>query len=309
MELILKRRAHLEEQISKDFELLKQLEDERRLVSDPQEKARLKRHIDQLNEEIKSRSSELTAYQTAPGRTDNSEVDVIQKEINVKALTLFESHYALSSEANAPLPAFEKNIFELLPPPLSSPYFAGRRLILEEINSFGESVHIVVITGITGFGKTALLKQIASSFNPSSVFWHKFNAGLALLDDILARLGRFLDTAFRSNFFEKALRIPETSVQDKIELIIKGLNEKESFLFFDDVQLTQGNAEVENFFNLLKERLGRGVIFVSSSSQPDFIKLADVATKNLRLIHLEGFDENETKEFLSKKESKSAKAG
>lgn len=52
MKLILKRQSHLEEQISKDFALLKEIEDEHRLTSDPQEKARLKRRTDELNEQI-----------------------------------------------------------------------------------------------------------------------------------------------------------------------------------------------------------------------------------------------------------------
>jgi hypothetical protein len=84
-------------------------------------------------------------------------------------------------------------------PPLPNPAlwvegnFVGREQIIQELMAAVDTTRMIVILGIPGVGKTALMAQIASRLEPSQVFGYRFRPGLISLDSVLISLAHFLD--------------------------------------------------------------------------------------------------------------------
>lgn len=286
-------------QLEKDYKLLGQLEDSRRLTSDPQDKANIEYRIGVLKEEIGLRLQELETPQVYSKSIFSGENLAVQ-EVKTEPLMITGTGYASLTNFQNPNSIITRDYFDYPIPKLDSDFF-GRTEILEEINKTKETIHFIVIVGITGIGKTALLKKLIVTLNEELVFWHKFRSGFVTLEDVLMRLARFLDKRNKIVFFETALQITNYSIQDKINLIFQGLNSTESHLFFDDFHLIEENTQLNSFFEFLKEHLNKGCVFLSTNSQPRAVKPQDIVQKYVKLIHLEGLSDDETEELLSKK--------
>jgi tetratricopeptide (TPR) repeat protein len=183
--------------------------------------------------------------------------------------------------------------------PLADNNFVGRKDTIEAICEGSDTVHMILVLGIPGIGKTSVLKQLVPRFESDRVFWYKFEAGLISLSDILLRLARFVDALAtgESHLLELIMGsgFPE---RVQIELIIERLNHQSHYLFFDSAHHIENNAALNGFFSLLKERLQSGAVFVASRSRPRFCTLGDEARRAVRTFHLRGLSVPDVEEFF-----------
>jgi hypothetical protein len=157
--------------------------------------------------------------------------------------------------------------------PSAEEHFVGRESLIQELIAAAGKTRMFAILGIPGIGKTALMAQIASRLEPRRIFWHEFRPGLISLNDVLMRLARFLDSQpEREGSLVGALQAPVFSENDRIALVIEGLNTGCYYLFFDSVHHIEKDSPLDSFFLLLKQQLRQGATFVAGRSQPSFTR-------------------------------------
>lgn len=193
-------------------------------------------------------------------------------------------------------------------PPLTNPAlwvednFVGRERIIQELVAAVDTARMIVILGIPGVGKTALMAQIASCLDPSQVFGYSFRPGLASLGDVLMNLARFLDNQSGCRgILADVLWASRFSGRAQIDLIIEGLNAGCYYLFFDSAHHITGDPALNSLLALLKEQLRQGTAFVASRSKPDFYTPLDEKKQLVKPVELEGLHEPEIVEFFDRK--------
>lgn len=185
--------------------------------------------------------------------------------------------------------------------PSAENHFVGRAQLIQELMPAVKTTPMIAMLGIPGVGKTALMKQIASHFGRSHVFWYEFWPGLISLDDVLVNLARFLDSQPDSEGnLSGAIRAPTFSERDRIERIVKELNASCYYLFFDSVHHIEGYSALASFFSLLKEQLRQGAVFVASRSILAFCTSVDEAKQLVKSVSLEGLSVPEVREFFAR---------
>lgn len=315
MELSPRRLKDIEEHLSKDYDLLKRYEDELRLEGDPQRRAKLDHQIGELKEQIRSREVELRGVSSEQS-FDDTKLPSIRPGSDIRTSETFASEelqlIVFHSPAHA-FPSAQSEGRQVIPitlagdllrthlPPSPPADFAGR---IDEINGLvntGENTVMVAITGVLGIGKTALLQAVAARFEAGYLFWHEFTPGFTTLDDVLIRLGRYLDSISGQMTFSRVISAPELSPNDKVSLLIGEMNRVGCYLFFDRVELVEGNAPLESFFAALKGQLKKGKVYLASRSRPSFITPLDEAKRVAQVIPLTGFAEVEVVEYFQRR--------
>jgi nucleoside phosphorylase/tetratricopeptide (TPR) repeat protein len=186
------------------------------------------------------------------------------------------------------------------PPPVEN--FVGRKSVSDDVETAARQTRIIALVGMLGVGKSAFMRQVAARFDPGSVFWHSFTAGLVSLDDVLMRLARYLEgRPGQQSDLATHMQSASLSLQGRIELLIDGLNNSEYRLFFDRVNLAETEASFNGFFSLLKERLRKGTVFVTDRSTPAFVSPTDETRGTAKVIYMPGLDAAEVRDFLSNK--------
>src|SRR6185369_3370136 len=207
MEFSLRRLKDIEDHLSKDFDLLREYEDELRFEDDPQRRAKFEHKIRQIKHQISLRQAELTgplseetldetnppllrsAIETRTSNTlDDEEFQFSVSHLQSQTLTPTHSQ----GPQVRPITVTDDLLQTSLPPQQSND-FIGRRDHIDELLSVGENTVMIAVTGVLGIGKTALLTAVAARLDSSSLFWYEFNSGFTTLDDVLMRLARFLD--------------------------------------------------------------------------------------------------------------------
>lgn len=186
------------------------------------------------------------------------------------------------------------------PPPPPVP-FIGRIDLLQTLSRVGDLPHIVIILGLPGVGKSALLRQITRSFNRTGIFWYECRQGLSSIGDILARLAQFLDRQLNAggNF---ARSIQALHQQAKVEHMISVLNKVQCCLCFDAAHHVIDDPAIISFFEQLKEHLTSGTVFVTSRSTPPFYRASDPDRGRVREVVLDAFSDDEVHDFCLQNE-------
>lgn len=315
MELSPRRLKDVEEHLSKDYDLLKRYEDALRLEGDPQQRAKLEHQIGELKEQIQSREVELTGVSREQSFDDTKLPSIrpagdtrTSEKTGTEELQLFVSHSpahafpSVQSEGRQVIPI--TLVGELLRthlPPSPPADFAGRTDEINGLVNTGEHTVMVAVTGVLGIGKTALLQAVAARLETVPSFWHEFTPGFTTLDDVLTRLGRYLDSNSGRTTFSRVINAPELSTNDKVSLLIGEMNRAGCYLFFDRVDLVEGNAPLESFFAALKGQLKRGKVYLASRTRPSFITALDEAKLVARVIPLDGLGESEVVEYFQRR--------
>lgn len=181
--------------------------------------------------------------------------------------------------------------------------FVGRQEIIDELLAAAETTRMVILLGILGIGKTALMAQIASRFDSSRVFGYRFRPGLISLGDILIRLARFLDDQPEcKGILVNVTRASAFSEKAQIDLIIEALNKGPYYLFFDSIEHIVEHPELDSFFGLLKEHLQQGGVFVAGRTKPSFYTPTDEDKELVKSVELEGLHELDITEFFDRKD-------
>lgn len=200
-----------------------------------------------------------------------------------------------------PLGHWTRTSFTVHSPPREE-NFVGRDQLIRNLLSAEKSSHMVVILGIPGVGKTALMREIAAQHDATRVFWYDFKPGLVSLGDVLLNLAVFLDRIATpgTNLFG-ALQSWSLSERARIDLIIQSLNATDCYLFFDSFHHTAADPTIQSFFSMLLQDLKSGATYVVSRSIPDFFTPIAEAKGILKRIEIDGLEEPETALFFQRR--------
>ena len=280
--------------------------------------AQLNSHAEEIKEIIQEKSAKnsLPVIQTEIIKSLNrinvdnweQESKTIRRLIEMPSIGISPNYAEFSiSENRILLPKNSQSVeasyrSNLVPEPATD--FIGRKEIIVEIENSMPEARLIVIGGISGVGKTELLKQIASHFESNRVFWYEFQPGMISFDDLLNRLARFLEAQSpnKSEFTDFISAIhSQISLQDKIDSIIEMLNKFSSKLFFDRIDLTNDFPHIQSFFSQLKEQLRHSTVFAAGSTAPEFLSVFDKVSGKTKFIALGGFTAEEIQEFWKRK--------
>lgn len=307
MNILLKRKEHLEDNLSKDYDLRKQYEDKLRLEDEPIRKANYSQKIEEIKKRIESnetefedvsrrlQKSETVIASSALQKLEYDAADAVSYGTIVSGGSLHQTHSAkLTGLSRAT---------DFLPPPALANFVGGEQLI-EEIRSVADETRFVVLTGISGIGKTSLLKQLAAASDKNKTLWYEFVPGLSSLEDLLLKLARFVDSHSEAGVAVSHSSIQAFSIRERIELLIDELNKDDYRIFFDDFEAAAkatSDEEIKSFFPVLKKRLQKGIVFIASEDKPRFFTLADENNERTRFFNLEGLSAEETILYFKQK--------
>jgi tetratricopeptide (TPR) repeat protein len=312
MELSPRRLKDIQEHLSKDYNLLKRYEDALRVEGDLQQRAKLEHQISDLREQIQSREVELREVSSGQsfddaklpsirlgsdtGTSETSGSEELQLIVFHSPAHAFPSP---QSEGRQVLPiTLVGDLLRTHLPPSPPADFTGRSDEINELVNTSNNTVMVAITGVLGIGKTALLQAVAARLEAIPLFWYEFTPGFITLDDVLIRLGRYLDSISGRITFGRIINAPELSPNDKMSLLVGEMNRIGCYLFFDRVDLVEGNAPLESFFATLKGQLKKGKVYLASRSKPRFIMPLDEAKLVAPVIPLTGLTETEVIEYF-----------
>ena len=192
----------------------------------------------------------------------------------------------------------------LVPAPLLSSTlenFVGRDDILKKLTAAMKISRILVLSGLPGIGKSMLMNRLSQEFDKEAVFQHNFLEGLASLNDLLLRLAAFLDNQSDSQHLLSTIvqaQISRQQIQGAIDLLVNHLNKSEYFLFFDSIENIENNKAIFSFFELLKNHLKNGNVFIAGQVIPKFYTVLDESRQIVNSFELTGFSKPEIKKLL-----------
>lgn len=193
-------------------------------------------------------------------------------------------------------------------PPLAKPTlwgkadFVGRERLIEQLIVVLDTARMIIILGIPGVGKTALMAQLAARFDSDKVFGYRFRLGLISVAGVLMDLARFLDSQPASaGVLAEVIQVLRLSENAAIDLLIEELNKGCYYLFFDEIHHITDCSGLNAFFALLMEGLQQGAAFVAGRSKPGFYTILDEGKGLVKEIELDGLHEHEIVEFFDRK--------
>lgn len=169
--------------------------------------------------------------------------------------------------------------------------FVGREAQLELL---GGPERVVVVDGMPGIGKTALVAAfVRRATDPSQVFWHSFR-GLESLGWLVNRFGVFLSQHGNRTLLHAIEQGAEVS--DTRELLLQNWDDPRFLLVFDDAHRIEDPA-VREFLADALERVQRAKLIVIGREAPRF----NPSLPRRRLIRLEGMRDPEVARFFEQK--------
>ena len=176
--------------------------------------------------------------------------------------------------------------------------FTGRNKELLEVRSKLLLNRKVVVTGISGIGKSLLLAQLAETFKNEGkrVFWIGLNL-LHTQEDILKLLCAFLEY---SGYQQDCEKLSYSEKYYIIPNIIELLHNREIYLFFDslDKSLDSTARFIEELFATSLNKELKGALLVSSIETPNFYTKQDVVSNKIFEYHLSGFNFEDVNSIL-----------
>lgn len=180
-------------------------------------------------------------------------------------------------------------------------HFYGRKEEIKELRDWLNSESkIMVITGVAGIGKTYLASRFVQDYiGQKKVYWQEIH-DWDTIRNVLNPLSEFLSRLQRQTLRAYINSNPVIDLDSILEILKRDLEESNSIIVFDDIHKADKN--VERVFSVLLSALKRSkgvkAIFISRHI-PTFYDERDVAVRKVvKEIHLEGLDEESTKEFL-----------
>ncbi len=169
--------------------------------------------------------------------------------------------------------------------------FVGRAAELEALKG---DRPVAIVEGMPGIGKTSLLATFARSRGGDAVFWHSFR-GVESLNWLANRLGLFL----AQNGHTPLLEAVEVGADpaDKRELLLDALDLEGVTVVLDDVHRIE-DPVVRDFITDALHRVRRGRLVVGARERPAH----NPSASHIRLVHLQGLDDEAVAEFLQRKE-------
>lgn len=176
--------------------------------------------------------------------------------------------------------------------------FRGRQDEIENINEKLQYSRIIIITGISGIGKTSLTSKLAATLHEQRIMtcWTSVNH-LTTKDEIVFNIVSLLNL---QGLYSLSQAIIKAEPAYKVAKIIDVLIKQPFYLFFDN--LNAGSLDVNDFVEeILKETLEKkltGAIFISSTDIPKGYTDIDVITKKVSEYQLAGFTLEDTEIIL-----------
>jgi len=173
-------------------------------------------------------------------------------------------------------------------------YFVGREKALKEISNFIESgARILVIKGIAGIGKTAVVSKILEQYK-GNVFWHRFYP-FSTLEGMLKKMSRFLSKIGKEKL-RNYMEIGEIKTEEIMIILEEEMNES-MLLVFDSFE--NANKKIVDFFSSFKDLKTGSKTVVIGRSIPSFYSRKDaVVKKNVVGMKLKELDKRSSENLL-----------
>lgn len=184
--------------------------------------------------------------------------------------------------------------FTILPFPLRVPtteQFFGRRAELTKLDG---PERVVVMEGMPGVGKTALVAQYAHSRGANRpLFWHSFR-GLESLPWLANRFSIFLAQQGDRQLLHALEQ--RMDINDAREILLRGMDDARFLIVFDDVHRIE-DPKLREFITDTMNRTQKSKLLVTSRESPRY----DATVAGRMLLRLHGLTDAEVGEFFQNK--------
>ena len=181
-------------------------------------------------------------------------------------------------------------------------YFFGRKEEIREISEFmdSETHRILVLRGIAGIGKTALISKILKSYGKKMNILYMKIYHYSTLGGVLSRLAEFLTKLGKEKLSKYLAQTGgKVELEGLMSALEDALKESNSLLIIDDVHYA--SEEINKIFTPLMDVLDvTNVKFVIvGRSVPRFYDKRDILVrKSLKEVALGGLDKDSSRELL-----------
>jgi len=172
--------------------------------------------------------------------------------------------------------------------------FYGREAELSSLRSLIEddAAEIVLVTGLGGIGKTALLSKLAKE-SKSSVFWFSLNEWETEIS-LLKALAGFLEES-GDNRLMNYLKSDRIDLGEVGFLLDEALSENRKVIILDDADKA---PRLEPTVKMMLSNSGPNKMLIAAESRPAFIDELKGAGRSVKEIVLEGLDREAAMELL-----------
>lgn len=158
---------------------------------------------------------------------------------------------------------------------------------------------IVVIKGVPGIGKTALIsKFVAECKKQKNTFWYSMQEWSSL-KDVLTAVSKFMYEMNRSGLYNYLRTHDKIDLEEVYQIINSEINNTNSVFVFDDCH--KANDDITGFFKILcsmTNRIENMKVIVSGRGSGKFYGVKEILGKSVFEMQLIGLDRVSSIEFL-----------
>lgn len=189
------------------------------------------------------------------------------------------------------------------PPPARVPMaadFVGRGAELDILRASLAANHRVVVTGLSGVGKTALAAVLAEAVHePDQIFWHTFHQNQGM-EAVIWELAAFLARHGQDELWRLVQGIRKSQgqappVEVLIDYIIATARDRHYLLCFDDIQFIDDDPLFGAFIQRVHDGEHGFDLILISRRIPSFVSRSEA-------LHLEGLTSADARRFLQGRE-------
>ncbi|HEV8595451.1 MAG TPA: AAA family ATPase, partial [Thermoplasmata archaeon] len=181
-------------------------------------------------------------------------------------------------------------------------YFFGRERELADMDSWLDSPteRVLVISGLTGIGKTTLLARKLEDWREKRhVFFHRI-MGWTTLRNVAIQLAEFLNRLSKKELAHYLEATQAVDIEQTVEIVAANLDGVDAVLFYDDYHAAE--PAVRDFFYALRATLETtqgAKLVVAGRYVPPFYDRRDVRVKGIvREMPLSGLDPASAEKIL-----------